>query len=364
MKKRGFTLIELLAVIVILAIIALIAVPAVLNIIEDSRKGAAEASARNIVSAAKTYYMQSTMNGETVDSVDLSKNELKYDGEQAIKGNITFTNGKPSGKLYVSGYCVEIKIDGTVTSEKMDENECEIIIEPIVYTKYADGTPLLFNPNENRKCSDSEVETNVNNYKSSNSDYDGNPRITGLKDGCMKWYAFLDSEESSTVKLLLDHNTSALVEWAYDYDQTPILANARLESNVTNWNDTVKATARLISAEEVNMIAPTTGDFIWSSTDTSTSYFFHNGNSERYKGAKGTNKYAWLFDNMTYSENYGANVTDGGTTGYWTSTFSNTPYSRNSWAVGYFGWLTIYTVSDNGIAGIRPVIEVSKDIFE
>ena len=45
MKKRGFTLIELLAVIVILAIIALIATPAVLNIIEDSRKGAAEAKA-------------------------------------------------------------------------------------------------------------------------------------------------------------------------------------------------------------------------------------------------------------------------------------------------------------------------------
>ena len=42
MKKKGFTLIELLAVIVILAVIALIATPAVLNIIEDSKKAAAE----------------------------------------------------------------------------------------------------------------------------------------------------------------------------------------------------------------------------------------------------------------------------------------------------------------------------------
>ena len=57
MKKKGFTLIELLAVIVILAVIALIATPAVLNIIEDSKKAAAEASARNVVSAAKTYYL-------------------------------------------------------------------------------------------------------------------------------------------------------------------------------------------------------------------------------------------------------------------------------------------------------------------
>ena len=41
MKKKGFTLIELLAIIVILAIIAVITVPIILNIIENSRKGAA-----------------------------------------------------------------------------------------------------------------------------------------------------------------------------------------------------------------------------------------------------------------------------------------------------------------------------------
>ena len=93
MNKKGFTLIELLAVIVILAIIALIATPAVLNIIEDSRKASAEASARNIVSAAKTYYMSETMQGRTLESIDLSTNTLKYDGDQATKGNVTFTNG-------------------------------------------------------------------------------------------------------------------------------------------------------------------------------------------------------------------------------------------------------------------------------
>ena len=126
MKKKGFTLIELLAVIVILAIIALIATPAVLNIIEQSRKSAAEASARNIVNTAKTFYMQQTMQGTTVDNIDLSTNTLKYSGEQAIKGNITFTDGKPSAKMYISGYCVEVKVDGKVTSEKKDEEDCEI----------------------------------------------------------------------------------------------------------------------------------------------------------------------------------------------------------------------------------------------
>ena len=45
MNKKGFTLVELLAVIVILAIIALIATPLILNVIDNAKKGAAEASA-------------------------------------------------------------------------------------------------------------------------------------------------------------------------------------------------------------------------------------------------------------------------------------------------------------------------------
>ena len=127
MNKKGFTLIELLAVIVILAIIALIAVPSVLNIIEDSKKGAAEASARNIIGAARTYYMQQTMNGNTIDLIDLSDNTLKYDGEQADKGVIEFDgNGKASGKVYINGYCVTYNLDNTMTSEKMDEEDCVI----------------------------------------------------------------------------------------------------------------------------------------------------------------------------------------------------------------------------------------------
>ena len=43
--KKGFTLIELLAVIVILAIIALIATPLILNVIDDSKKGAFKSTA-------------------------------------------------------------------------------------------------------------------------------------------------------------------------------------------------------------------------------------------------------------------------------------------------------------------------------
>ena len=54
MKKKGFTLIELLAVIVILAIIALIATPMIMGVIDDARKGAAEASANGYIEAVES----------------------------------------------------------------------------------------------------------------------------------------------------------------------------------------------------------------------------------------------------------------------------------------------------------------------
>ena len=53
-KEKGFTLIELLAVIVILAILMVIAVPKILNVIENSRKSAAESSIKLVKDAIKT----------------------------------------------------------------------------------------------------------------------------------------------------------------------------------------------------------------------------------------------------------------------------------------------------------------------
>ena len=368
MKKRGFTLIELLAVIVILAIIALIATPAVLNIIEDSRKGAAEASARNIVSAAKTYYMSETMNGRTVGTIDLSGDTLKYDGDRAEKGYVSFTNGKPEAKMYIGGYCVEVTSAGAVSSEKKDKDDCEIEVLTESYTKYNDGTPLLYDPINNVKCIDSQVETNVNNYRTTHEDRYGDPTITGLNSGCMKWYAFLDSKDSSTVNLILDHNTTGHIEWDSNFGTTPETLNSQLALDVTNWNADVKNTVRIISANEVNQIAPADLTHTWDINNVETWYYLHTGKGPdvedgNYSGEAGTNKYAWLFDNTYQCEWSGCNSVDRETYGYWTSSFSLAGDENHAWLIGYDGSLNHFNVWSE-VCGIRPVITVSKDVFK
>ena len=82
MNKKGFTLIELLAVIVILAIIALIATPMIMGVIDDARKGAAEASANGYIEAVENtpvYSMLETGNdtGLPTGIYEISDDTLK-----------------------------------------------------------------------------------------------------------------------------------------------------------------------------------------------------------------------------------------------------------------------------------------------
>jgi len=65
--ERGLTLIELLVVVVILGIIAAIAVVAIGGLIENSRKDAQVANAKQLVSAAKLY-----VSSNPIDSGKLS----------------------------------------------------------------------------------------------------------------------------------------------------------------------------------------------------------------------------------------------------------------------------------------------------
>ena len=349
MKKKGFTLIELLAVIVILAVIALIATPAVLGIIEDSKKSAAEASARNIANAAKAYYMSNLMNDVTTSDIDLSNSSFAYDGNKASKGYLSYDDdGNPVGKMYVSGYCIEISKDGTLVSEKTKEDNCiiELPIELTTHTltlaglRYSNGEVIYYNPVTNKKCtkeeSSSEAET---------------------KTGCMKWYAFLD-DGSSKLKLILDHNTTNLSAWnSTDSNLTsPVDAKKQLSSDISTWNNAVKQTARFIKASEIVSITKYPN---W----TNNGYFLHNNSNNEYTGSAGTNKYAWLFDNTAGCTSYGCNITSSkmGTNGYWTETSLSSDSTR-AWAVVYFGRFGVDNITSKP-NGIRPVIEIDKSVL-
>ena len=337
MKKKGFTLIELLAVIVILAVIALIATLAVLNIIEDSRKSAAEASVRNITNAAKTHYMLKMMEGESVSSIDLSGSVLTYDGDKAKKGNLAYdANGNVIGKMYISGYCVEVNSDGTLASDKISEDECTIE-EPKIVT-HVNGKVVYYNPETNTKCDSSEAVS-----------------ATGTKTGCMKWYAFND-DGSDTVNLLLDHNTTAKVAWASSNtnEAGPQEVKTQLESDTSSWNKSINP--RLIEARE---IATITGNTNWDNNG----YYFHDNTQTQYKGAAGTNKYAWLFDNTRSCTQHGCNVADFSNSGYWTNT-ADSGYYNNAWFVDRSGILSRGSVEYAVSNGVRPAITVLKDVIK
>ena len=340
MNKKGFTLIELLAVIVILAVIAVIATPAVLNVIEDSKRSAAEASARNIVDTAKTHYMQNIMDNKPNSNIDLSTNTLKYDGEQAKKGLLSYDkSGNVTGKMYISGYCIEVSSNGTITSAKTTNEECDITSSSDTVKTYKDGEVIYYNPETNAKCTSAEAVS-----------------TTGTKTGCMRWYAFND-EGTDIINLLLDHNTTAKVTWASSGTNTngPVEVKTQLESDTSTWNKSINA--RLIEASE---IAKITNNTTW--TAGGGFYYFHT-NSIEYKGAAGTNKYAWLFDNTYECTTYGCNVADSSNYGYWTNN-ANSGNSRYSWYVYCCGSLSINYVGITDYSGVRPVITISKSILK
>ncbi len=332
--KKGFTLIELLAVIVILAVIALIATPAVLNVIEDSKKSAAEASARNIVRTAESHYMENLMDNKPNSNVDLSTNTLKYDGEQAKKGLLSYdTNGTAYGKMYISGYCVEVSSDGTITSTKTNESECDIDVLQV--TTYANGTVVYYNPETNSKCTSAEAVS-----------------TTGTKTGCMRWYAFND-KGNDIVNLLLDHNTTAFVALASSGTNTndSVEVKAQLESDTSSWNKSINP--RLIEESEIVRI---TGN-----TAGSDAYYFHTNSNTPYEGAAGTNKYAWLFDNTKDCTRFGCNVADSSNEGYWTGNVYSGNFYLNGIVNNYGFFFRYYLDTDN--YGIRPVITVDKALL-
>ena len=410
MKKKGFTLVELLAVIVILSLVLVIAVPSVNRYIKQSKEKAYNTQISTIIEAAQAYASANSgllpRKEEFVVKITLGqlkssglikeevKNpnddkyfddaltiEIKKKGEtytyDIVESTITTRDGEKSPIINFNGSpMVTYNLNATYTELGASATDSDgnaisnIVIDKsnlvmstegiyqVKYTatdtkgisstvyrnvyvsnnKYANGTAIYFNPNSNSVCSKAEATSN-----------------TSKSNGCMKWYTFND-DGSSTVNLLLDHNTTATVAWASTGTNAngPVEVKKQLENDIASWNGAVKSTARLIEASE---IAKITGYPNWNNNR----YYFHTNSNTQYKGAAGTNKYAWLFDNTYNCTTYGCNVADSSAGAYWTNTADSGSFNT-AFTVYYIGILS----HDNSVAnasgpGVRPVIEVSRD---
>lgn len=164
-NKRGFTLIELLAIIVILAVIAVITTPIILNIIENSKKGAAQNSALGYKDAIHKYYafrlsldssfMMADHIYEIVENGYLSYTDSN-DSSNSILYEILFDGKVPNGgyveleKNKVTNACIEFddysvlisdgSVSGTAKGECISISEIGGYDEPTL----AVGTEYLF----------------------------------------------------------------------------------------------------------------------------------------------------------------------------------------------------------------------------
>ena len=328
MKKKGFTLIELLAVIVILAIIALIATPTILGVIEKAKKGAAESSALGYIDAVEKQIMISEVDSSTIKIQDgiYSVNDLNVSlkGNKPSNGNMEVKNGEVVRyNLEIDGYYVNNE-----TTEKISKT-----------TKINNGTAVYYNPVSGQECSSSEAVSTA-----------------GTKTGCMKWYAFNDKEGSGTVNLILDHNTTATVQYNSNNVNTEMKeVKASLENDTKTW----KNVARLITANE---IAKITNHPTFDSSKTGQGWYCLATNKQDSTSSPYCNKETnlsmnWLFDYtrcVEGSNDWGCSHNDTSTYGYWTST----PYTgrpSNVWNVNSHGNLSDGNAYNTYI-GVRPVI--------
>ena len=132
--KKAFTLIELLAIIVILAIIAVITVPIILNIIENSKVGAATDSAYGYKDAINKWYaskLQEDSQYQFAESYTISSDgklgdiEIPLSGNKPSGGYLNYSNNTLTGGCLVFGdYAVTFDSNGSASETK--KGECEI----------------------------------------------------------------------------------------------------------------------------------------------------------------------------------------------------------------------------------------------
>ena len=364
-KNKGFTLIELLAVIVILAILMVVAVPKILNVIENSRKSAAESSIKLVKDAIKTQVTSGSIMGTNFtsdesgcytfnfdDQTSGNAKELQLKNKENITGSIKYCNGKFSDDTLV--------FEGVEIKEENKKVICKRAEEKTLHT---DGRLTFGNSIVTQKTlkSGDAFDCDVNGDET----YDENTE---------RFYYVTDMDDSTAVLIYYNNvekgkpSNSKLV--AYDSSgenfHGPRTAIEELPSTSEWRNVSLKSISRAIINEKG---ANTTAG------ETLPSNFSYSGKAARLltiqevRKATGNKDIPTLqdgeLDNFNYLlENTKYSNASIGNYGYWLEN----PHSGDSvpaWFVsGRLRNVRSDTVSDAGGYGVRPAIEVLKSNIE
>ena len=187
-NKKGFTLIELLAIIVILAIIAVITVPIILNVIDNSKRGAAIDSALG--------YRDAIHKGFLTD-LALDNNNVLPSGVYVIDstGKLVNANGDVLSAV-VSG---TVPTEGWVELDKGNVVAYSLRFDDYVVTKYQDTEAQAVKNGEiaeNVEAREARLESErqtraIETAKGIASSQTGTTEIIDITDG---WVAFINGE--------------------------------------------------------------------------------------------------------------------------------------------------------------------------
>ena len=379
-KNNGFTLIELLAVIVILAIIALVATPVVLGIIKEAKTSSIERSIELYKSVVEQEFAKAELNGKLKEGEYTVSDDGKTltNGDSIINIEYGGTKIKCNTVKYENG---KLNIDNCDEAGKVSQEQ---------YQVYNNGEVIYFDVDKGVTCT---------NYTESQSN-------TGVKSGCMKFYAFNDNSSSNKLNLILDHNTTAIIAWrnpSYNSKQPGEEFLSQLKSDTDSWKGTITPSnysvdqladfagvmagakytidytgykARLITAQEVANI---TNNSSWNESTSYIGFYFDTNIDAVSTTCTSGNitgcKYGWLYDrtSSTCKTNGCLNNSNVTTNGYWTATTKaiggtgEAVVSAYPWAVEYSASLYThdpYNVdTDYYVFGIRPVITISKSLI-
>lgn len=339
MNKKGFTLVELIAIIIIFSAITILSFSSLTNTLKKTHLKEVEDYKLKVETAAQIYVETELMRYEPFNVGTYMKigiEELLNKGY--INDDIDVVDQCTFEKVTIFVYK---NYDKTITYYVKCDND---------YEYYANGMPIYFNPITGLSCTD---------YVNNNSN-------TGNTAGCMKWYTFNDREDSDTINLILDHNTTAVVAWNLTAGSTTIAQVATaLANNTSGWISGLNQ--RLLTVDEITKITSKNSFNVvnagsWFFLDTNTTTKSETCTTGNITGCK----YGWLYDRVSTTCNTTGclNNADAGMTGYgyWTSNAVGT--TGDAWRIWYDGSLRASHVELSSYYGVRPVITISKDLLQ